>query len=406
MYYQAGIGSTSITSIDRVVAGATGAGLSENIREAYGFLANNYCDGDSIFLLGFSRGAYTARSIGGMLGAIGLLTKNGMRNFYECFSDFEGAGLANYKPQLPNANPDFTLKASSKPIKPYLDAYKAELLHLGLTRDVKIKAIGVWDTVGALGIPVHPYLQWVFRRTSFQDYQFYDTTIDNHVENAFHALALDEHRSAFKPTLWEKPQECQTKLKQVWFAGVHADIGGGSGSPVTSAADISLAWMMSKMKEWIAFDENYLRAKTEGNRAYNNKNRLPTPRWGCGPITESLTSFYTLGGSTTRTPDMYRQINYETGLPDPTMLQDTTEMVHASVRARFRLGGLDAAGKKYNSNSLSPITWKQQQTWIWAYVGDEPQGVGKAMPEDELGYYELQLMQMVDPGAQAELFGA
>lgn len=151
VYYQAGLGSNSSTIVDHLLAGVTGAGISENIREAYGFLASNYAAGDSIFLLGFSRGAYIARSVAGMIGGIGLLTKDGMRNFHECLSDFENAGVAGYKPKLPTANTNFVLKADPAHLEDYLDAYRVELSQLDLTREVQITAIGVWETVGALG---------------------------------------------------------------------------------------------------------------------------------------------------------------------------------------------------------------------------------------------------------------
>ena len=214
VYYQAGIGSTTGSITDHLVSGVTGRGLSENIREVYTFLVNNYTDGDSIFLLGFSRGAYTARSVGGMIGSIGLLTQAAMRNFYACFSDYENAGLAGYKAKMPSVNPKFSLKADPADLQGYLDAYRAGLLDLKLTREVPIKAIGVWDTVGALGIPIHPAFQWLFGKTAFQEYQFYDTTLGKNVEYAFQALALDEERAAFQPAVWERRKDsttvCQT----------------------------------------------------------------------------------------------------------------------------------------------------------------------------------------------------
>ncbi|KAF2104523.1 hypothetical protein NA57DRAFT_70728 [Rhizodiscina lignyota] len=422
VYYQAGVGSTSISMLDHLYAGATGAGLSENIREAYGFLANNYMDGDSIFLVGFSRGAFTARSIGGMLGSIGLLTKDGMRNFYDCFSDYENAGVAGYKPKLPIVNKDFTLKADPAKLQSYLDSYRLELLNCGLAQEVEITAIGVWDTVGALGMPIHPWLQNLFGKTAFQEYQFYDTTLDNHIQYAFQALALDEHRSAFTPAVWERRDGCQTKLKQVWFAGSHSNIGGGSGSPDTSVADISLAWMMSNLSQWISFDRNYLSTQTALNRAYNQSQKITSPRWGCGPIYNSLTTLYKWLGSVMRTPDRYHRTDYKTGMPiEGEMLQHTNEMVHASVRARYKLGGKNADGKAaYQCKALGE--WALQTSSAskfrssedgaveedgvkWTYVGKAADGQGKVMVEDELGKFELELLEMVDPSCKAELFG-
>ena len=90
VYYQAGVGASSEDSwLAQKYQGATGAGLLQNVREAYGFLCNNYDDGDEIFITGFSRGAFTARSVAGMIGKVGILTKKGMESFYEAFDFYE-----------------------------------------------------------------------------------------------------------------------------------------------------------------------------------------------------------------------------------------------------------------------------------------------------------------------------
>lgn len=101
IYYQAGIG-TQESWWDHIYGGGTGAGLSENIREAYSFLAMNYTPGDEIFLIGFSRGAFTARSIAGLIAAVGLLTAKGMTHFYEVFNDWENQLVPNFKSKFPD----------------------------------------------------------------------------------------------------------------------------------------------------------------------------------------------------------------------------------------------------------------------------------------------------------------
>lgn len=178
VYYQAGIG-TGLGLYDQLLGGGTGMGLSENIRESYAFLATNYSpedllsQPDSIFLLGFSRGAFTARSLGGFIAAVGILTKKGMPFFYECFSDWENAGNVDYTPAFIDTycryNPEEELEVRNNQPPPklahiqeergidkYMTSYRRHLLSLGLTQEVKIKAIGVFDTVGALGIPINP----------------------------------------------------------------------------------------------------------------------------------------------------------------------------------------------------------------------------------------------------------
>lgn len=103
VYYQAGVGTRG-SVWDQLVGGGTGAGLSEHIREAYSFLANNYQEDDEIFLVGFSRGAFTARSIAGLIASVGLLTKRGLPHFYEVFKDWENQDKPNYVPQFATPN--------------------------------------------------------------------------------------------------------------------------------------------------------------------------------------------------------------------------------------------------------------------------------------------------------------
>jgi uncharacterized protein (DUF2235 family) len=129
-YYQNGLGSSgSIT--DHILGGGLAIGISENVREAYGFLVNNYCEadsktkfaGDSIFLLGYSRGAFTARSVAGLVGGFGLLKKESMRFFYQIFEDWEGAGDASHKPLLPTYLSDFEITVSPEDATKYVAAY-------------------------------------------------------------------------------------------------------------------------------------------------------------------------------------------------------------------------------------------------------------------------------------------
>ncbi len=103
IFYQAGVG-TENNWFDHVIGGGTGAGLSENIREAYSFVANNYQDGDEIILLGFSRGAFTARSIAGLIASIGLLTKRGLVHFYDIFKDWENQIKPGYVTKFASPN--------------------------------------------------------------------------------------------------------------------------------------------------------------------------------------------------------------------------------------------------------------------------------------------------------------
>ncbi|KAK5111451.1 hypothetical protein LTR62_004903 [Meristemomyces frigidus] len=379
VYYQAGIG-TGLGLYNHIVGGGTGLGLAENVRDAYVFLANNYSEhdglvpNDSIFLVGFSRGAYTARTLGGFICAMGVLTKQTMSHFYECFEDWEHAGDPSYTPLFWDnyARHHQNIKVEIDKMKPdpkgsrskdhairdkYLDDYFRALLALGLTQKVKIKAIGVWDTVGALGIPVNPLLHRAIPilPSFFRTYRFFDTKLHNSVENAYHALALDEQRAPYAPTVWERQESCHTNLEQVWFPGAHSNIGGSYPDP--GMADITLAWMMDRLSgnmlddrskyevhNWIHFDEHYL------DHWYGCLNDWLTDHpeeqkvhkgWARGTVYDSNTFPLSILGQRTRSPGKYHGTFCETGNTDfSRLLSDTQEQIHSSVRARLDLGGL------------------------------------------------------------------
>ena len=318
-------------AISRTVGGATGLGLQENVREAYSFLSVNYTPGDEIFLVGFSRGAWTARSVAGMVGAIGLLTKKGMPCFTEIYQDYKHRLDSGYIPEWPD------VPFPNKP--PYGEEYTAELQERGLTTlGVPIKAIGVWDTVGSLGIPRVSWLERIgLQSRSMRQYSFYDTTINPMIENAFQALALDEQRQPFAPALWEKPRGSQTNLKQVWFPGVHSNIGGGYDD--ADLANISLAWMISRLEYFLEFREGYIIEQNDKNKAYYKMDGQKARPWSFGEIHNSLKGLYALAGSKTRNPGSYFRMDPFTGQPTQKRLENTHEYIHASVRSRLGMGG-------------------------------------------------------------------
>ncbi|KAK4186701.1 hypothetical protein QBC35DRAFT_256178 [Podospora australis] len=252
--YFPGVGTAN--GLDQITGGAFGMGLDQDIREVYNFICTNYVDGDSIILIGFSRGAFTARSVADMIASVGLLTPEGLDNFYAIFDDYENMGntmrdvddylipgLAVYNGSYGQAKIEWEERRKR--------VYKEGLKRLRYTRDtyqdgvteIRIKALAVWDTVGALGIPPAPVIGV---RGSADQWRFTNTQISNKVENAFQALALDEPRYAFRPALWERfPGSSSTNLKQVWFPGNHGNVGGGWWDQ--QIADITLAWMCDQL---------------------------------------------------------------------------------------------------------------------------------------------------------------
>ena len=388
VHYQAGIGSQG-SKLSREIAGAVGMGLRENVRESYSFVAINWRQGDEIFLLGFSRGAYTARSVGGLITEIGLLTRQGLPYFGEIFEDFQHKNDPNYVSKFPN---------EPFPGKPAFGRqYVQELSKRGLSQlGVPIKAIGVWDTVGSLGVPRIPFLTTLgLQSKSVREYSFYDTSLSENVENAFQALALDEHRSPFSPALWELRDNATTNMKQVWFPGVHSNVGGGYDDQEVS--DITLAWMMGRLEPFIDFHGDYLMSAYEANKAYYKQTGQRPRWWSFGEIYNSLTGLYSISGSKTRSPGNYFSTDPATGRITTKRLRRTNEYIHASVRARTGMQGPGPQDRDmYQARPLA--TWK---------FGTEPGGAGnmtvwtrpdgeegqKKIPEAPLSETEIRLLE-------------
>lgn len=222
IYYNEGIGAGAIGFADKVVGGGMGAGISDNIQSAYRFLANNFIDGDEIFLFGFNRGAYTARSLAGMLATVGVLGRSDLRYVPEVYEYY------HIEPKKRSASEYYQLLQNLLRIIP------------------KVKFIGVWDAVGSLGVPT-PMLgklqQWVGKYWRPFRIGFHDCILSDTVENAYHASAIDERRGPFKPAIWDA-QSGQRVVQQVWFAGVHSNVGGGY--PDSGLSDTGLQWMVNQ----------------------------------------------------------------------------------------------------------------------------------------------------------------
>ncbi|KAK8192759.1 hypothetical protein M8818_007931 [Zalaria obscura] len=331
VYYHYGVGSQG-GIVDRIYGGVTGDGLAEAVREQYSFIATNWEQGDEIFLFGFSRGAYTARATAGLISEIGLLTRDGLPYLAEIFRDVQHRHDADYHPK----HPDIPFRNKPSELDP---SYRKELQRRGLTRlGISIKAIGVWETVGSLGTPRIGWLEKVgIQSSATKRMGFYNTRLSDCIENAFQALALDERRSSFSPAVWEKMPGNQTRLRQCWFPGVHSNVGGGYEDQ--ELANITLAWMMSQVRDLLDLNLDYVLEQHDDNVEYYEKHRQKIRPWSFGKIYNSMTGIYALGGETTRTPGRYFVIDPDTGRKTDIPLRDTHEYVHPSVRARVRLRG-------------------------------------------------------------------
>ncbi|KAF3941852.1 hypothetical protein ABW19_dt0205156 [Dactylella cylindrospora] len=385
VYYQAGPG-TSNNPFDKIVGGAVGAGVAQNMRECFSFLSNNYTPGDEIFFIGFSRGAFTARSVASMVANLGILTKKGLEYFAVIMKDYQHRYEKGYKSPQPDL--PFSNKPSAADLR-----YLEELYRRGMTiPNVRIKAIGVWDTVGALGIPRIGWLQKMgIQSRRMDEMMFYDTTLSPQVEYAFQALALDERRGPFSPTVWELPKGSPTVLKQTWMPGEHSNVGGGWEDQ--NLADVSLAWMISNLTPFLDFDDTYIHGEFEKNVRYYHKRKLKPRPWGFGKIHDSMDGMYALGGSETRTPGDYTRCDPTTGERTGKFLRNTRETIHVSVRTRIAMKGYGVDDEGYYSpKALRNWRFKWDEAarrykWVNKLTGVE-------LYEMDLGPVERDMVQM------------
>lgn len=196
-----------------------GRGINRQIRRVYGWLASRYRPGDRIFLIGFSRGAYAVRSLAGVIGEVGLLTRehSNERMVREAYRHYQDG-------------------TSQETCRAFRQAYCYE--------DTPIEMIGVFDTVKSLGFRAPFVVRWAEVK-----HAFHNAALGHHVKHGFHALALDETREAFAPVLWSCPPGHNGKVEQVWFRGSHGDVGGQltGKHEARPLSNIPLVWMVEKL---------------------------------------------------------------------------------------------------------------------------------------------------------------
>lgn len=235
--YMHGVGDSS-NLVMKALGGALGVGVIARVVRGYTYISRQYRYGDSVHIVGFSRGAYTARALAGMIGAVGLLNPAK----YDV-TDKERAYDLGYAAWLKARGVVFGGGGSLARFFTGL-IHQAEMLasRLVLSRDafipkVPIQSVAVWDTVGSMGIPL--YIQDK-RRDAFS---FVDAKLNPLVSHGFHAMALDERRRDFPITRWV----AREGVEEVWFAGCHSDVGGGYPPNECGLSDLALEWMMGKL---------------------------------------------------------------------------------------------------------------------------------------------------------------
>jgi uncharacterized protein (DUF2235 family) len=271
LYYQPGVGSRRW---ERIQGGAFGIGLSRNVRDCYRFLVEAYEPGDELFLFGFSRGAYTARSTVGLARNAGILRPEHRGRIRDAYRMYRSRSKGTH------------------PREAEARIFRSMYSYPGL----EFEFVGVWDTVGALGIPIDGVRLPIITKL----WSFHDTNLSSTVKHAYQALAIDEHRRSFRPTVWNQPDpDVEQDLEQVWFAGDHCDAGGGHADPTLS--EIALGWMVERARACgLAFQEGWFgppTGKLDERRRFGQE-IAPSPY---GLLHPSPTGLYKLLGSIDRT---------------------------------------------------------------------------------------------------------
>lgn len=274
VFYDWGLGSYH----NNISAGTTGKGIHKNILDGYRYIVQNYAVNDKIFLFGFSRGAYTVRALCGLINNCGILKRVDARLISKAWK--------MYKSPTDNNHPDGDAAKT----------FRNKHCH----RSKKVHFVGAWDTVGALGIPFS--LMGLFEKHD----EFYDTKMGSNVSITRHAVAIDEQREDFEPTIWTPRTGVDTK--QVWFAGVHTDIGGSYPPDKHTgirSSDTPLAWMLDEAKNAGLKIEPHLRASlTDGTQGKLHKSRNHVFR-------------------------------FKSPLHRPVLVKDKPTKIHPSVRSRY-----------------------------------------------------------------------
>jgi hypothetical protein len=342
VFYERGVGTGPL--LDRIKGGSFGDGLSGNIRRAYKFLSFFYEPDDQIFVFGFSRGAYTARSLVGYIAAAGLLKRE------NCTTELEHKSWTYYR-----TDPNDRMPGIWTELTPFMNDRSA----------LRIECLGVFDTVGALGVPLPE-----FYRVNRQSYEFHNVDLCSITNVNLHALAIDEHREPFAPSVWRKPKfkSLSTVTEQVWFTGSHADVGGGYIKEAERAADhpkalddITLDWMLKRLINYFP-DFPYDGQTWKGIDA----------SWSSAPRHESRNGFYRFMRLALRSvanhgldATGWHQIN----VGYDRHAESIGEMVHVSALERL---GVDDTGQPYNPLSLRLMLDVIQSTYDPSHVVASP----------------------------------
>ena len=232
--YFKGVG-TGDDFFQKYIGGAVGVGLRTIVQDAYNWVIDNYRDDQELYIFGFSRGAYAARALAGLIGASGIPKSRDQRLLDISWTNYRArkGARAGTPPQGPDIQSNY-----------------------------RVKLLGVFDTVGSYGVPAGVGLAPLARYVSLAAFGFHDTRFGAHVDHGMHAIGVDERRRPFTPTFWtvKKGAPHPENVEQTWFAGVHSNVGGGY--PDAGLSDLALVWMIARARALtgLAFDLDAARA--------------------------------------------------------------------------------------------------------------------------------------------------
>ncbi|MBR0794271.1 DUF2235 domain-containing protein [Bradyrhizobium jicamae] len=246
VYYHPGLGTIGLQNtwgrIKQEVRGllglAFGAGLDEDTLGAYRFLCRTWEPGDRVWMFGFSRGAYTVRVLAAFVHVMGLLPVDQL--------DLAGYAFSTYKKASADAQkPDGSFDAA-----PLKEAWHFSQVAGG--RNIDIEFVGVWDTVASIIVPRQDNFLFDLQTLLF-------TRTNSSVKHFRQAISIDERRRMFRLNRWVQPQkyrsnpfdpstEVEQDIRQVWFAGVHSDVGGGYREERSGPSKYPLIWMLAQAK--------------------------------------------------------------------------------------------------------------------------------------------------------------
>jgi uncharacterized protein (DUF2235 family) len=355
-FYDDGVGTENLKWL-RIFAGATGYGLSRNVKQLYREVCRVYEPGDAIYLFGFSRGAFTVRTLSGLIGDCGLIDPNQ----FETEDDFRESVRLAYKAYRRKYRAWLTRLVARRGMT------TAEFREKFARKDQEerpVRLLGVWDTVDAVGLPFR--LADVWNRVVWQ-YKFETSTLCAVVNKGCHALALDDERGAFGPVLWdERDPATKARVEQVWFAGAHSNVGGGY--PQQGMSLVALDWMLGHAeREGLRFVKT---AREMYQTQHSFSDKLYDPRSGLGMFyrwkprdVQKLCAARGIDSPKIHVSAVERVVQAPDGYA-PGNIPATVQLVATEEDPQVRLDVLaDAIAASYGSRTAMPLL-RHKKVWI------------------------------------------